>query len=655
MPKDQIQWMWVGAIVVAACSSDTSATEAGESSTAAFEDAESESGSSGPEVPGAQFCAGASMVRYDPDGLGIDAWPDDRWTEDADTRTGLRLVSPLSAIDPDDPTAGFGSVFSRMSTLDGFGTTAPIFLRLMGAVDPASLPAPGTEADPATSPLLLVDLDAEVPAFVEYGWRLVEETEGGATLLLAPLRPLRVGARYGVAMTRGVTDTDGGCFAPSPAMRGLLDGTNTDERLARVQDGHAVLLEALRGALAVEAAQDLSAAVVFTTATTLRQSSTIAASIAGSLPSPITFDRCVPLAIPSIQCEGDIQMVDFGDGDGIITGTVPLSTYTLRWTAYVPSGETGPHPTIVFGHALTGDRTSGWIVSSFLVDLGFAVVGIDAPKHGEHPDRSTTNPTFDLLGLSSDGADPFDPFAARDNFRQATFDKLQLMRRIRAGFDATGDGTVDFDSERLHYVGHSLGAVMGPHLLAYSDAFEAATLVVGGANLTNIVEEGSEFKPLIALVTQAFDADERARLLAITQTVMDGGDPMAFAPFVLRDRIEGFDARIPHVLVQMAVDDTIVPNSSTGFLVRALGVPIAGEAHREMRGVEALATTPVQGNLGGTTGALWQFDRMDASGIPVPAMHRELQDDPLAYGQRHAFHGAVLADEVPPIGEPVAR
>lgn len=659
-------WMWA-AWGLSGCAGDTSVVDGASSSTGADAPATTSSSAddetTGDAAPTLEFCAGAHEVRYDPDVPGLHAFPDDRWTsDDPDTDTGLALRSPLEQLAADDPARGFPSVFERAPTLDGFGVTAPMFLRVTGPVDPQSLPSPGDETDPTRSSLLLVDLDADPIAFVPFDWRLLDEQGfegGGTTLVLTPLTPLRSGARHGVAMTRAATDDAGDCFAPGAAMQGILEGTTAHPELVRLAPGHAALLEALVDAGAIASPDELSAAIVYTTATTIRQSTAIARAISTSMPSPVVLGECfTPFGYPYVQCDAILRMVDFGDDDGIILGTEPQSTYDLPVVAFLPIEGEGPFPTIVFGHALTGDRTSAWIQAVNYAPLGFAMIAIDAPKHGEHPDAAVTNPTFDLLGLSNDLGDPFDPFAARDNFRQATFDKLQLVRRLVVGLDMTGDDEPDFDAAHLHYLGHSLGAAMGPQLLAYTDRVVAATLLVGGGNLTNIVAEASEFQPLIGLVTQDFSDDERARLLAVTQSMIDAGDPMASAPYVVRERIEGFDARVPHLLAQMALDDTVVPNSSTAYLTRALGIPIAGEAKVPMRGVEVLTDLPVQANFdGGVTAGLYQFDQMQAAlpGVLEPATHRGLQGDPYAIAQQELFH--TRAEELggPAIIDPFAR
>ena len=156
------------------------------------------------------------------------------------------------------------------------------------------------------------------------------------------------------------------------------------------------------------------------------------------------------------------------------------------------------------------------------------------------------------------------------------------------------------------------------------------------------------------LVTQSMSDDERLRMLAVTQTAIDGGDPMTFAPWVIADRLPEFAGRTPHVLAQMALNDTVVPNSSTTYLVRALGIPIVGEPKFEMRDVAVELGFPVVGNLPGSrTGGLYQYDVMArGNGDVVPATHRELQVDPYALSQQWVFMNSGDAPEGARIMDP---
>ncbi|HET6582882.1 MAG TPA: hypothetical protein VFG69_05535, partial [Nannocystaceae bacterium] len=586
-------------------------------------------------------------------------------TESADSRTGLRIRDLGSELADDEALAGFPSLLGGLATLDGFGTTAPLFIRFTGPIDAASLPAAGSEIDPAQSSLVLVDLDASTPSdspmrprFLEFDWEIVEEADGGTTLFVDPLRPLRAGARHGLVLTRAALGGDGDCIAPSPTMRAILSDEADDATRERIGAPIVDLVAVMQDAGAIEGPTDLSAAIVFTTQRPLEESTAIAKAIAAAMPPPSTPTGCVSkYAYPYRECEVVLRMADFTDANGIVTGApVPQGFYDVPATAWLPDEGDGPFPTVIFGHALTGERHSASWFAFLLTQSGYAVVAIDAPKHGDHPDRAIGNSALDLFGLGGDPLDPFLALSARDNFRQAAYDKLQLVRAIEAGLNVTPDGQPDFDFKRLHYIGTSLGAVMAPQFLAYAPAIRSATMIVGGARLTEIVQ-GEDLSNLIAFLTASLTDDERVRMLAIAQTAIDGGDPELFAPWVVADRISGFEGARPNVLVQMAVDDAVVPNSSTAVLTRALELPIVGPVPVALRDVAVHGGLPVSANLAlGRTAGLYQFvqgyeyetDELE------PATHYNVQSDPGANEQARRFvvstdaDGATIIDPLSP-------
>ena len=595
-----------------------------------------------------EFCEGKVFVRYDVQDGEIDAFPDDLLTEDAPTATGVRVRH----LHPNGSFAGFPGLFEGLATLDGFGVAAPLFLRLDGPIDPASLPTPGTETDPRHSSLLLVDLDAAAPTFLEFEWHVEPERGEASLLVVKPLRALRPGTRYGVAMTRAARDPDGDCIAPSETMRALFEGNTEDPALARIADRHADLRDRLVAAAAIEGPADLSAALVFTTQTVLHESTTIATAIAQASPPPVQPGDCTP-QLGCLRCEVVLSMANFRSADGVLADELePQSFYSLPVTTFLPPGS-APHPTIIYAHGLDGDRTYSANIALESCELGYAVVAIDAPKHGGHPDTALVQPALDLMGITADPDDPFVALRARDNFRQSTYEKLQLLRRIEVGMDVDGDGQPDLSVERLHYAGTSLGAVMAPHFLALAPQIHSATLMVGGVRLTDIISEPSELAGIVNLVTNGMHRADRMRFMAMIQAALDRGEPEVFAPYVLGDRLEGFAGRTPQILVQMAVEDTIVPNASTAHLARSLGIPVAGDLLVGMRDVAVESTLPLQANLAsGRTAGLYQFaDVLTDSSAIEPANHTNLPNNPLARDQRMAFiltaedgAGAVLID-----------
>src|SRR5690606_18682559 len=146
-----------------------------------------------------------------------------------------------------------------------------------------------------------------------------------------------------------------------------------------------------------------------------------------------------------------LTMADFRDEAGVLVpGGEPQISHTVPVTAFLPAVEGGPFPTIVYAHGLDGDRNYAAGHVGETCSEGYALVAIDAPKHGDHPDATSLNPALYLMGITGDPENPFAALRARDNFRQATFDQLQLLRRIEVGMDIDGDGQADLAFDRLH-------------------------------------------------------------------------------------------------------------------------------------------------------------------------------------------------------------
>ena len=207
------------------------------------------------------------------------------------------------------------------------------------------------------------------------------------------------------------------------------------------------------------------------------------------------------------------------------------------FTAWLPLERPGPYggdafPTLIYGHGLGGDRNQGEVLAGFAAPRGIATIAIDALRHGDHPtatSRSALGRTLDFFALST--ADlSFKPFVMRDQFRQSTYDKLQLVRLLEQGLDLDGDGVADLDGGRLLYLGVSLGGIMGPELLALAPAVRAAVLVVPGGRVSSIVRDADQFSLLIDMMRPEDVTDgDVDRFFPILQTAIERGDAAAWA------------------------------------------------------------------------------------------------------------------------------
>jgi hypothetical protein len=289
---------------------------------------------------------------------------------------------------------------------------------------------------------------------------------------------------------------------------------------------------------------------------------------------------------------------------------------------------------LVFGHGLGGDRFQAERLAQFAAPRGIATVAIDALQHGNHP--TVSEPTDDTITtvfrfFAIDRAEQsVDALRLRDHWRQSAYDKLQLTSLLRTGLDLDGDDAVDLDPTRLGYLGVSLGGIMGPELLALTDAYGVAVLVVPGGRVSAIISDSDTFGPLILLLRpRGVTEGDIARFFPIFQTVIDRGDAASYAPRILEDRLAG-SGTPPSVLLGIVLDDDTVPNSSNYALARGFGeqMTIIPPILRPEPGLPMGPMPPVMLNAaGGTvTAGVLQFDVIREGTTVEQATHSNVGD-----------------------------
>lgn len=559
-------------------------------------------------------------LSWDPASGALTRWPEPSLVvEDATTETGLRLRFDEEAFPELTRTlSGYRPVFTEdLAELDGFGINAEAFFTFGRAFDPAALPSGATAVSDG---LGFVVLGAEP----EYMPVLTDTTDEDRTLLIAPLRPLPAKARVAAFLTRALTGAAGGCLEPSPAMAAAIASGEAQEAV-----------DALVALGAIASASELVALTVFPTQSIEEDTLAVTGDIAARAAPPLIAPSCTTEAL-FVRCEARFTAHDYRDADGVMrrdagAPAAPVATYEVPVTFWLPLEGEPPYPTIQYGHGLSGDHSQAGRLAAFAAPEGFATVASPALMHGDHP----TNPDPDgsaiaiVLGFFAVGDARERALHAsklRDHFRQTAWDRLQLTRLLQASPDVDGDGVPDVAGDRLSYLGVSLGGLMGPELLAATDAYGAGVLVVPGGRISTIISDSALFGSLITLLRPrgTTEGDVR-RFFPILQTVLDAGDPASYGAHTLTDRFASAPAA-PSVLVGVVLDDEVVPNVANYALGRALGVPIVEPLLREEPGFVSI-TGPVSANFGAATGGLLQFDWVgdDAGGIE-PATHDNIGD-----------------------------
>ena len=201
----------------------------------------------------------------------------------------------------------------------------------------------------------------------------------------------------------------------------------------------------------------------------------------------------------------------------------------LHFYLTIPSGvdKTGiskysdPFPVIIYQHGITRNKKDMFVVANNFALAGFATIAIDLPDHGERREGD--------IDLNGDGTldgdnfiDPVNLSTTRDRMRQAVVDQYILTLVIKNWNKITDtfsvgpynfpvydlysrlnpsytpmNGKVDLDSNRIYYVGHSLGAIIGGIFMAISPDVNVGVINSGGVDVTGIVSDSLVFGPML--------------------------------------------------------------------------------------------------------------------------------------------------------------
>lgn len=597
-----------------------------------------------PGTPGPPpgWCEGATAQQWDPlAGTEVEFFPDGLIeVADASTPTGVRL-DPSRVAWPALVPPLLSEAMLAVSELSGFGTHGGGLLRFSAPVTGLPTTAEESQTHPGWQ---LLDLDTMPPERVPFEVDLLDDDQ---SVRLWPLRPLRQGARHALLVTTDAVAADGGCIAPAPATRALLHGDNTDPVLADAAPRYREALDTID-----VAAGDVSALSVFTVHADVDVVQELAALEALEPVNWTSTPDCEPRG-ELIECTLTMTVRDRRNALGLVDLEVAPVESEIPMTIWMPDSP-GPHPIVIYGHGLGSERDEGYRVAREQGDVPYALVAMEAVAHGDHPSSTAAgqaDSAMDFLGITL-SPPSIRAGALRGNFDQTVLDRLRLIRLLREQPDLDGDGTAELDPSRIGYLGISLGAILGPELLALDGDLEGAVLSVGGARLMAIVTDAGilgDFEDLIAALVgspENFD-----RLVIVAQHIVDPVDPGTWAAHVLRDRYD--DAPAPHILLQVGMYDDIVPPTAGHALARALETPHLAPVSVAVPLLAVVDEEPLTGNgQSGETVALFQFDQVTQNGSVGPAYHVATPSSDEGRLQLQVFLESWATDGTPTIIDP---
>ncbi len=262
----------------------------------------------------------------------------------------------------------------------------------------------------------------------------------------------------------------------------------------------------------------------------------------------------------------------------------------------------GGFPIVIQMHGLGGQRDTVLEYANELGKRGFASIGIDAAQHGYRyfdcpmntPCAQDTANNFGGTRVPDGFADgAVGPFSigylstnlgffqgfhnflgVRDNLRQTYVDLMQLVRLIKGHSLDQWLGTL-FNDQRIYFMGHSLGGLMGAGFVPIERQLSASVLNAGGGGLiTQLFQNSSVGGGNQALVNgilgldPANVADQFAIAPNLIQTIVDPADGVNAASLLLND----VPAR--NVLLIESTGDEVVPNQASEALAVAAGLPV---------------------------------------------------------------------------------
>lgn len=130
-------------------------------------------------------------------------------------------------------------------------------------------------------------------------------------------------------------------------------------------------------------------------------------------------------------------------------------------------------PVVIMQHGITSTKEAMLLATGMLSINGFATAAIDYPLHGSRGFDLTGN-GIDDINASSVSTLHYVNLASmltmRDNTRQSAFDifGLRLGLNFFGGADAMGS-PININSSKVHFLGHSLGAIYGINALALAN------------------------------------------------------------------------------------------------------------------------------------------------------------------------------------------
>lgn len=290
----------------------------------------------------------------------------------------------------------------------------------------------------------------------------------------------------------------------------------------------------------------------------------------------------VPGIDPASRFITRFNPVPLNRGDTTIPLLVTVPNATANAGAGCPRPTTG-WPVAIVQHGLGGNRTQALAMADAFADACFIVAAIDLPLHGltdtanpfyQAPNERTFNVDLVNNATSSGGPDGVidpsgthaistllqSPLTGRDTLRQGQVD-IGVLAKSLTRLDVTGDATADVDPNRVHYVGLSLGGIVGVAQARFSPTIRTVSVSAPGGPVTQVLLDSPTFGPGVRASLAANFPNNSSlfnNFFREVQTIVDPGDPVNHMCQC---------ATLKPLHLTKVLGDSVVPNSTTDRLI----------------------------------------------------------------------------------------
>jgi hypothetical protein len=519
---------------------------------------------------------------------------------------------------------------ASVNHLDGFSTTAPLTETFSAPIDPTSLTPETVmllEVCLAEDTTLKNCANSDSPLVsqllqgTDYAVAVASASDtGGKVLQITPLKPLKSSTGttrrgYMVVLTKGIRDIYGHKAHRDYGYEKIRKGlSRQDMRMIKsigVSPGQVVLTFSFT-TQSTNDTLDAVAANISTQAITAFPTGISTAMLLPGSPGKANIyvgTLNVPYygGIPSpANPTAPLSQYWVAAGPSPVPGIDPLSTNLTRFNptpavtkiVTIPLFMTVPnansnclkpangYPVAIIQHGITGDRVNAVTMADAFASACFAVAAIDLPLHGitnptngfyQGPNERTFN--LDLVNNATGAPGPdgvidssgawfinlTSPLTSLANIRQGEVDLMTLEKALPT-LKFPGDQTPAIDGTKMHFVGLSLGSIVGGTHLSFSQGgIKTATLSVPGGVISQILTESLTFGPLINPALQSLygftpGTTGYSNYLRDVQTAIDASDPINH----LKDASNSVS-----LVLHKVIGDTVIPNNSTDRLVVA--------------------------------------------------------------------------------------